>query len=76
MKNLLEFLVKSIVSHPKEVKIEESTQDDAVNFVISAHPDDIKIIIGKKGRTIRSIRELIKITTILNKKRINIKIEG
>jgi predicted RNA-binding protein YlqC (UPF0109 family) len=76
MKKLLEFLIKSIVSHPKEVKIEESSQDGILNYAISAHPDDIKIIIGKKGRTIRSIRELAKIKTIFNKKKINLKIEG
>ena len=76
MKNLLEYLIKSIVSHPQKVRIEESSQNDILNYVIFAHPDDIKIIIGKKGRTIRSIRELAKIKTIFNKKKINIKIEG
>ena len=76
MKKLLEFLVKSIVTHPQKVKIEESSQGDFLDYVISAHPDDIKLIIGKKGRTIRSIRELAKIKTIFNKKKINLKIEG
>lgn len=76
MKKLLEFLVKSIVSHPQEVKIEESLQNDTLNYLISAHPDDIKVIIGKKGRTIRSIRELVKVKAILKKKKIDIKIAG
>ncbi len=76
MKKLLQFLVKSIVPHPKEVSINEQIEENLLNFIIHAHPDDLKIIIGKKGRTIKAIRELVKIKAIPEKKRINIQIEA
>lgn len=75
MKKLLEFLVKSITPHPQEVVVDEQAKDDFSNFTIHAHPDDLKIIIGKKGRTIKAIRELMKIKAIQEKKKISIQIE-
>ena len=38
-------------------------------ITLEANPDDIKMIIGKKGRTIKAIRELLKIRAIKEKKK-------
>lgn len=67
MKALLEFLTKSIVSSPKDVSIEEKQEGDEINFNLKVHPDDIKVVIGKEGKTIKAIRELIKIRAIKEK---------
>lgn len=76
MKKLLEYLVCSIVKNPKDVSIEEKMENDCLNFILRAHPDDIKIIIGKGGQTIRALRTLVKIKALQEKKKVNIKIEG
>lgn len=75
MKSLLEFVVCSIVNNPTDVSIEERQEGDLINFTIHTHPDDIKIVIGKNGRTIKSIRELAKVKAIKEKKKINVRIE-
>ncbi|MBM3205376.1 KH domain-containing protein [Candidatus Shapirobacteria bacterium] len=72
MKELLEFLVKSIVNHPQEVVVEEEREEDWLNLNLAANPEDVKIIIGKKGRTIKALRELLKIKAIKDKVRVNL----
>lgn len=72
MKKLLEFLVQSIVQHPKELSVSEDSEGKILNLTLKAHPDDIKIIIGKKGQTIRALRELVKIKALQNGQKVNI----
>jgi len=74
MKKLLEFLVKSIVDHPKDVKVKEEKNGEELILNLEANPEDIKIIIGKSGKTIRAIREIIKIKAIQEKIRVDINI--
>ncbi|MGB9706996.1 MAG: KH domain-containing protein [Microgenomates group bacterium] len=75
MKKLLEYIIRSLVENPKDVVIEEKEEGDYLTLVIKVHPEDIKIVIGKKGQTIKAIRELAKIKAIGKGKKINIKIE-
>jgi uncharacterized protein len=69
MKDLLAFLTKSIVDHPEEIIVEEKEEDGQTSLNLQANPDDIKMIIGKKGRTIKAIRELLKIRAIKEKRK-------
>jgi len=75
MKKLLEFLITSIVGHPNKVKIQENQEGDFVNLSLKTHPDDIKIIIGREGRTIRAIRNLIRTKAAKQGKKVNLIIE-
>jgi len=75
MKALLQFLVESIAQNPKEVKIKENTTGDLVELTIQAHPDDLKIIIGKGGRTIKAIREVVRIKALMADKKVKVNIE-
>lgn len=75
MKQFLEYLVKSIVEKPKKVEIQESKQEGLTEYSIKVDPEDIKIVIGKNGRTIQAIRALAKTKAIKQGKRINVKLE-
>jgi len=75
MKQFLEYLVKSIVEKPKKVEIQEGKQEGFTEYSIKVDPEDIKIVIGKNGRTIRAIRALAKTKAIKQGKRINVKLE-
>lgn len=61
MKDTLSYLVNMLVDHPEDVIIEERQEGDATIFVIQAHSDDIGKIIGKSGRIIRALRDLMKV---------------
>lgn len=75
MKTLLEFLVKSIVEKPEKAKIKEAEKEGFSEYLIKVAPEDMKIVIGKNGQTIRAIRILAKTKAIKQKKRVNIKLE-
>ena len=74
MKKLLEFLLKAIVDHPDDVVVEEKEEEEEgqLNLNLQANPEDIKIIIGKNGRTIKALRELLKMRAIKEKRKVNL----
>ena len=73
MKDLLKYIISGITKSD-EFKIEESTDGDRIIFEVKAKPDIIGIIIGKKGTTIRSIRNIIKIQAVLEKKSVSVNV--
>ncbi len=74
MKNTLQFIVSSIVDKPDAVHIEEQEADGITNLIITVDKEDMGKIIGKEGKVIRSIRNIMKIKAIKNDKRINVSI--
>ncbi len=74
MKDLLNYLVTSIVSKPEEVKIDEDNQGGVVNLTLVVDPTDMGLIIGKNGATIRSIRKLLTVRAIAENVRVNLQL--
>ena len=75
MKELLEHIAKSIVNHPDDVIIEEKESVDFPGLTIltiNVNEEDKGVIIGRKGRTINSIRDIITISAIRNNKRVRV----
>jgi len=75
MKELLEHIVKSIVNHPEDVSIEEKESVDFPGLTIltiNVNEEDKGVIIGRKGRTINSIRDIITISAIRSNKRVRV----
>lgn len=61
MKDTLIYLVTAIVDHPEDVVIDERKEEEMIVFTIHVNQEDMGKIIGKSGRIIRAIRDLIKI---------------
>ncbi len=72
MKKALEFLITSIVEKTEKVVVDEQEQNGIVNFVITVDKEDMGKIIGKNGRVIKAIRNVMKIPAIKNDKKIYI----
>jgi uncharacterized protein len=72
MKKALEYIVSQIVEDPKKVEINEQEEQEIINFNITVAPSDMGRIIGKSGKVIRAIRNVIKISAIKQNKKINI----
>lgn len=75
MEKLLEFITKAIVESPEKVKIKKKEENGLVNLSLKVDPEDLKIVIGKKGRTIRAIRNLLRLKAIKEKVRFNLELE-
>ena len=78
MKELLEYVVKSIVNNPDAVTIEEKESVDFPGLTIlsvDVAEDDKGIVIGRKGRTINAIRDLVTINAIRNNRRVKVLIK-
>ncbi len=75
MQDLVEFLVKRIVNNPDKVTISENVDEmDNTIITIEADQEDKPILIGKGGRNITAVRELVKIIARKSNKRVYIKI--
>ncbi len=61
MKDTLLFLVQSIVDHPDDVSVIEEINEDRTILRLTCHPEDMGKVIGKSGRIIRAIRDLVKL---------------
>lgn len=72
MKKALHYIVSSIVDYPEKVAIEELEQDGIINFIIKVESSDMGKVIGKNGKIIRAIRNVIKIPAIKQNKKINV----
>src|SRR3990170_7259116 len=70
----LEFLVKSIVDHPDDVKVDRKVDEMGVLLVLNVHPMDMGQVVGKRGSTAQAIRSLLRIVGIKNNARVNLKI--
>lgn len=73
-KDFVEFVVKSIVSHPEDVKIERTVDEMGVLLTLHINPEDMGYVIGRQGQTARAIRTLVKIVGAKNNARVNLKI--
>lgn len=74
MKDTLHFIVSAIVDNPEAVVIDEKEEDGILNLTITVAQEDMGKVIGKEGKVIRSIRNVMKIKAMKFDKRIKISI--
>lgn len=72
MKKALKYIVSQIVENPEKVEVSELEDQEMINFTIAVDPSDMGRIIGKNGKVIRAIRNIIKISAIKQNRKINI----
>jgi predicted RNA-binding protein YlqC (UPF0109 family) len=59
MKDLLQYLARSLVNKPEAVEVKETEGDSASVFELKVAKEDLGRIIGKQGRTAKSIRTIL-----------------
>lgn len=74
MKDLVEFIVKSLVDNKEEVKVEESLDGSVKILRVIVSENDLGKVIGKNGRIATSIRTIVKSLSSRNKERYIVKI--
>ena len=69
LKDLVEFMAKSLVDSPDEVEVSEIAGEQTTVVELKVSKDDLGKVIGKQGRTARSMRTILNAaSTKLNKR--------
>ena len=69
MKELIEYIAKSLVDFPEMVKVNEIQGEKTTVFELRVGSGDLGKIIGKEGRTAKSIRTIITAASMKSGKR-------
>ena len=73
MVDLLKFLISQIVDKPDAVEVTETTDETGtVILTATVDPNDMGKVIGKSGKIISAIRELVKVKAIKQNKRVRV----
>lgn len=59
MKELIEFIAKSLVDKPEDVSVRETEGEKTTIVELRVSQDDLGKVIGKQGRTARSMRTIL-----------------
>ena len=69
LRDLVEFMAKSLVDHPDDVEVSEIVGEQTTVVELKVSKDDLGKVIGKQGRTARSMRTILNAaSTKLNKR--------
>jgi len=74
MKELLEYIAKSLVEFPDEVYVTESDNDKTLVLELHVKDSDMGKVIGKQGRIAKSIRSVVKAASSRINKRVIVEI--
>jgi len=70
----VETIVKAIVDNPTDVSTSRSVDERGVLIELTVNPADMGKIIGKEGKTAKSIRTLLRVLGAKSNARVNLKI--
>jgi len=71
----LEGLIKRLVNKPDKVKISRIVNEKGVLLTVKVDPEDVGILIGKQGRHIKEIRQLVRLIGLKNKAFVSVRLE-
>lgn len=73
-KAFLEYIVKTLVDFPNDVKIDRTVDEMGVLITMTVNSADMGKIIGRQGNTAKAIRTLLRVIGMKNNARVNLKI--
>ncbi len=74
MKELLTYIIRSLVEKPDEVSVSERVVDGETIFEVRVAEGDMGKVIGRQGRIVREIRILMKAVAQRQGKKISVEI--
>ncbi len=74
MKDLVDYIIKNIVTEPDVVLVEETSSNGEVNLLLTVAPADMGLVIGKGGQMIKAVRRLLTVRAINENVRVNLQL--
>jgi uncharacterized protein len=59
MKELVEAIAKALVDHPDQVQVRAVEGEQVTVLELRVHPEDLGKVIGRQGRTAKSMRTIL-----------------
>lgn len=72
MKEILESIIKNLVSNPEAVQINEMQGQTAIVYEVKVAEEDMGKVIGRQGRVAQAIRTIVKAIASKKQKRVTI----
>ena len=74
MKELVEEIAKALVDHPEQVQVHSIEGEQVTVLELRVHPEDLGKVIGRQGRTAKSIRTILGAAGMKMRKRLTLEI--
>jgi uncharacterized protein len=74
MKDLVEAIAKELVDHPEQVQVRSVDGEQVTVLELRVHPEDLGKVIGRQGRTAKSIRTILGAAGMKIRKRLTLEI--
>ena len=74
MKDLIEYIAKSIVNKPEDVVVTEERTEEGILLKLQVDQEDMGRVIGKQGRVAQAMRTLLKVIAVKEGVRVNLEI--
>jgi predicted RNA-binding protein YlqC (UPF0109 family) len=74
LKDLIEFIARSLVDHPDEVSVTEVSGEQTTVLELRVAKADLGKVIGKQGRTVKSMRAILSASASKLRKRADLEI--
>jgi predicted RNA-binding protein YlqC (UPF0109 family) len=74
MKDLVEAIAKALVDNPDQVQVHAVEGEQVTVLELRVHPTDLGKVIGRQGRTAKSIRTILGAAGMKMKKRLTLEI--
>jgi len=74
MKELLEYVAKSLVDHPEQVNVSRVEGERSIILELRVAQEDMGKVIGKQGRIAQAIRTIVKAASVKDGKRVMVEI--
>jgi predicted RNA-binding protein YlqC (UPF0109 family) len=74
MKDLVMQITKALVDHPDEVRVLQTERNDHVLLEITVDSEDVGKVIGKQGRIIKAIRNVVKACALRDNKKVSVEL--
>ena len=74
MKELVEAIAKALVDHPDQVQVRAIEGEQVTVLELRVHPEDLGKVIGRQGRTAKSMRTILGAAGMKLRKRLTLEI--
>jgi predicted RNA-binding protein YlqC (UPF0109 family) len=74
MKELVEYLARSLVDHPDSVSVKEIKGPSAITLEVTVADSDMGRVIGRRGRVVNAMRSLVEVVAARQGKRVTLEI--